>query len=134
MNNVKTYSEGTADDPSVYESFLQRPVASFSLMVRTSGDPNGLISAMRNTLSQVDGELPLSRLMSMPAVIDRQKGGNSFFTDALSAFAVLALLLAAMGSMGLWRILSASVRMRSEFAWRWVPRVRMSCACSCGKE
>jgi len=101
VSNVKTYSEGTADDPGVYESFLQRPVASFSLMVRTSGEPNGLISAIRNTLSQVDGELPLSRVMSMPAVIDRQKGGNSFFTDALLAFAVLALLLAAIGIYGL---------------------------------
>jgi putative ABC transport system permease protein len=101
VNNVKTYSEGTADDPGVYESFLQRPVGSFSLMVRTTGEPNGLTSAMRNSLSQVDSELPLSHLMSMPAVIDRQKGGNSFFTDALSAFAVLALLLAAIGIYGL---------------------------------
>ena len=101
VNNVKTYSEATTDDPGVYESFLQRPVASFSLMVRTAGDPNALISPMRDTVAQVDGELPLSRLMSMPAVIDRQKGGNSFFTSALSSFAVLALILAAIGIYGL---------------------------------
>jgi putative ABC transport system permease protein len=101
VNNVKTYSESPSDDPGVYEPFLQRPVPSFYLMVRTAGDPNTLIPAMRQTVAQVDGELPLFRSMSMPAVIDRQKGGNSFFTRALSSFAVLALILAAIGIYGL---------------------------------
>jgi len=101
VNNVKTYSESSTDDPGVYEPFLQRPVASFFLIVRTAGDPSALISAMRQTVAQVDGELPLFRSMSMPAVIDRQKGGNSFFTSALSSFAVLALILAAIGVYGL---------------------------------
>src|SRR5712675_877565 len=32
--NVKFYSEETRDDPEVYEPFLQRPLSSFSLMVR----------------------------------------------------------------------------------------------------
>jgi len=101
VSNVKTYSESPSEDPGVYEPFLQRPVASFFLMVRTTGDPNSLLSAMRNTVAQVDGELPLFRSMSMPAVIDRQKGGNSFFTSSLSSFAVLALILAAIGIYGL---------------------------------
>ncbi len=101
VNNVKTYSASTTDDPGVYESFLQRPAASFSLMVRTAGEPDALISAMRNTVAQVDGELPLSRLMGMPAVIKRQSGGDSFFSVALAAFAVLALILAAIGIYGL---------------------------------
>ena len=44
VGNVKTYSEATRDEPEVYEAFLQRPVASFSVMVRTTSDPNVLIS------------------------------------------------------------------------------------------
>jgi len=101
VGNVKSYSEDTRDDPEVYEAFLQRPVASMSLMVLASGDPNSLIADLRAAVKQVDAELPLARLMSMPAVIDRQKSGNPFFTRILAAFAVLAMILAAIGIYGL---------------------------------
>ncbi len=99
--NVKTYSEETRDDPEVYEPFLQRPVPSFSFMVRASSDPNSLASALRNAVAQVDAELPLGRVMSMPSVIERQKGGNLFFGRVLASFALLALILAAIGIYGL---------------------------------
>ena len=99
--NVKFYSEETRDDPEVYESFLQRPVPSFSLMVRASSDPNSLASAVRKVVAQVDGELPLARVMSMPAIIERQGAGNSVFVNMLGSFATLALILAAIGIYGL---------------------------------
>jgi putative ABC transport system permease protein len=101
VNNVKTYSEATAEDPGIFEPFKQRPVAFFNVMVRSTIDPDSLIPEVRDTVAQVDAELPLARLMSMPAVIDRQKGGNQFFTRALAGFAFLALLLAAIGIYGL---------------------------------
>jgi len=101
VGNVKTYSEGTTDDPEAYEPFLQRPVPSFSIMLRASSDPNSLASAMRNAVAQVDAELPLDRLMNMPSVIARQKGGNQLFSRILGSFALLALILAAIGIYGL---------------------------------
>ena len=101
VNNVKTYSETTAEDPGVFEPFLQRSVSSFNVMVRSSSEPNSLIPELRDTVAQVDAELPLARLMSMPALIDRQKGGDQFFTRTLAGFAFLALLLAAIGIYGL---------------------------------
>jgi predicted permease len=101
VGNVKTYSEGTTDDPAAYEPFLQRPVQSFSLMVRTSSDPNSLASALRNAVAQADAELPLNQLMTMANVIDRQKGGNVLFERLLGGFAFLALILAAIGIYGL---------------------------------
>lgn len=99
--NVKTYSEEARDDPEVYEPFLQRPAPSFSVMVRVSSDPNTLVSALRNAVAQVDPELPLTRVMSMPAVIERQRGGDPIFVGMLSTFATLALILAAIGIYGL---------------------------------
>jgi predicted permease len=101
VNNVKTYPETATEDPTVYESFLQRPVASFVVMVRTMTDPNHLISAVRNTVAQVDPDLPLARLTSMSAIIDRQTQSDSFFSRALAGFAFLALMLAAIGIYGL---------------------------------
>jgi hypothetical protein len=101
VGNVKTYSEATRYDPQVYEPLLQRPVSSFSLMVRTSADPNSLARALRNAVRQLDVELPLAQVMSMPTVIDRQKGGDEIFLQVLGAFALLALALAAIGIYGL---------------------------------
>jgi predicted permease len=101
MGNVKTYSETTGDDPEVYECFAQRPVPSFSVMVRAGSDPNRLATALRNAVAQVDVELPLAQVMSMPALLDLQKGGNPFFIRVLGSFAFLALILAAIGIYGL---------------------------------
>jgi len=101
VNNVKRYSESETEDPNVYETFLQRPRPGFSLVVRATGEPNSLITEMRNTVAAVDGELPLDQLMSMSGVIDREKGGDAFFSRALAGFAFLALVLAAIGIYGL---------------------------------
>ena len=101
VSNVKTHSELTRDDPEVYEAFLQRPMSSFSLMIRTDSDPGSLSSTLRNAVAQVDAELPLNRVMSMPAVIERQKAGNPLFVRILGSFAILALILSAIGIYGL---------------------------------
>jgi len=101
VNNVKTYSESAAEDPNVYESFLQRPRAEFSLMIRAASEPNSMVTDLRKTVAQVDADLPLSGAMSMSAVIKRQNIGDEFFTRALGVFALLALGLAAIGIYGL---------------------------------
>jgi len=101
VNNVKRYSESTAEDPNVYEPFLQRPRDEFSVMIRAAGEPNSLVSDLRNTVAQVDADLPLSRAMSMSAVIEQQNVGDEFFTRALGVFALLALGLAGLGIYGL---------------------------------
>lgn len=99
--NVKSYSESTRDEPEVYEPFLQRAISSFFLMVRATSDPTSLASAVRNTVAQMDVELPLSHVMSMPAVLEAQKAGNPFFLRVLGSFSVLALVLSAIGIYGL---------------------------------
>jgi putative ABC transport system permease protein len=101
VGNVKVYSGSSRDAPEVYESFFQRPVNSFSLIVRAASDPAALSSALRGAVAQADADLPLSHVMSMPAVIDRQRGGDSFFVRVLAVFALLALILAAIGIYGL---------------------------------
>lgn len=101
VGDVKSYSEEVRYDPEVYEPYLQRPVAGFSIMLRANAEPGGLSSDLRATLAQLDPELPLARVMSMPAVIERQKAGNPFFTRVLGCFALLALVLAAIGIYGL---------------------------------
>lgn len=101
VGNVKPYSQVTRESPEVYEPFLQRPVRGFSVIVRTTTEPSGLASAVRGAIAQMDNELPLSNLMSMSAVLDRQNEGDTFFSRVLASFALMALLLAGIGIYGL---------------------------------
>jgi putative ABC transport system permease protein len=101
VSNVKSYSEGPRDEPEIYESFLQRPQSSFALMLRTTSDPNGVVSDLRAAVAQLDSDLPLDQVKSMASVIESQKAGNVFFVRVLAIFAFMALLLAAIGIYGL---------------------------------
>ncbi len=101
VSNVKWYSESPREEPEVYESFLQRPVPSLSLMLRTASNPDVLASALHKTVAEMDVELPLARVMSMPAVINTQRAGNPFFLRVMGTFALLALILSAIGIYGL---------------------------------
>ena len=99
--NVKSHSEDARVEPQVYEAFTQRPVASFSFMLRSSSDPNNLASLLRNAFEEADPELPLDRVMSMPRLIETQRAGTPLFLQIMAAFAILALGLAAIGIYGL---------------------------------
>ena len=101
VGDVKSYSEDSRLEPQVFEPFLQRPVNSFSFMLRSASDPDQLASALRGVVAQADPELPLDRVMSMQSVIANQRGGDQLFGGLLGGFAVLALLLAAIGIYGL---------------------------------
>lgn len=99
--DVRSYATILAVDPEVYEPFAQRPVAGFSVMLRSNLDPNSLTAALRRTMNQLDPELPLLNVMTMDGVITKQTAGNPLFCDLLATFALLALLLSAIGIYGL---------------------------------
>ena len=54
VGDVKTYSEGIRQEPQVYELFAQKPIGSFSLMLRASANPNSLATAMREAVAHTD--------------------------------------------------------------------------------
>ncbi len=101
VSDVKSYSEDPRIEPEVYEAYQQRPVASISLMLRSTVEPKSLATSLRQVLAKIDPELPLLRVMSMDDVIQVQRNGNPFFTKLLGTFAVLALILSAIGIYGL---------------------------------
>ena len=101
VSNTRSHSESTRVEPQVYEAMFQRPISSFSLMIRAGSDPNNLAAAMRNAVAQVDAELPLTSVMSMTALLKRQANGDPLFERLMGSFALLALILAAIGIYGL---------------------------------
>jgi predicted permease len=83
-----------------YMSYLQSEDAINHLIVRTTGDPLALAPAVRAAVRSIDRELILNDVGSMTSRVDAAVGGARFAMQLLSGFALVALLMAALGIYG----------------------------------
>jgi predicted permease len=75
-------------------------VGSITFYARTSLDPEALLSAMPPVVAQLDPNLPLEDLRTMPQQIRENLVLDRLMSTLSAAFAVLATLLAAVGLYG----------------------------------
>lgn len=87
--------------PEMYLPFAQSVVLSPKLIIRSAVDPVSLISALRAQVAQVDKNLPLFEVRTMDDVFAGSAARQRFQTLLVSAFAVISLLLSAIGLYGL---------------------------------
>jgi putative ABC transport system permease protein len=78
--------------------------------VRTSGDPNLVSAAVRSAVADVDKRVALAEVQPMSAYVDKAMAPVRFTATLIGMFAVVAMLLAAVGLYG---VLSTIVRMRT---------------------
>jgi putative ABC transport system permease protein len=97
--------------PAAY--FPQQQVSSrfMSVMVRTNSDPAKFTNLVRTTVLSVNKDLPIYRVMTMDEVVAQSFWDRRFFGTLFSVFAGLALFLA---SLGLYGVMSYSVRQRTQ--------------------
>jgi predicted permease len=102
--------------PALFLSTTRFPSSERDLIVRGSGDVNTLLVAVRQALASVDPLVPLYRATSLESAVAASVAQDRFTTALLGAFAVLSLMLAAVGVYG---VLSGDVaRRRKEIGIR----------------
>jgi predicted permease len=85
----------------IYQPFAQQPSSAMVMMVRSSGPPQSLANAVRRRLAEIDRNVPIQSLQSMPQRLAGSLERRRFGTLLLVIFALLAMLLAAVGVFGL---------------------------------
>jgi putative ABC transport system permease protein len=70
------------------------------IAVRTSGDPELMENSIRRAVWSLDAQLAVSNMQTMEQAISESEGPRRFNTIVLSAFALGAVLLAALGIYG----------------------------------
>jgi putative ABC transport system permease protein len=71
-----------------------------NLTIRVAGDPMNLASAVRREVMAIDRDQPIAAVRTMDAVLSESVAAPRYRTLLLSLFAVVALLLAAVGIYG----------------------------------
>ncbi|MFN2397925.1 MAG: ABC transporter permease [Gemmatimonadaceae bacterium] len=92
----------TPPEPQLYLTYPFMPSRTMSFVIRTAGgdDPTGLIRPVRSEVGAVDPTLPLIEVKSLQEVVDLSFWENGLYGKMFGAFAVVALLLAAVGVYG----------------------------------
>ena len=96
--DIKQFSLVSEPTPTMYlpDINLGRP----NLVVRASGDPLALTSAIRGAVQSIDKDQPIANVATMEEILSRSVGEPRFRTLLLGVFAALALVLAGVGIYG----------------------------------
>jgi predicted permease len=101
VKNIKNSSLRSATEPAVYFAEHQFPSRKMHLAVRGRGDPGHLAALVRQEVQRLDPSLPLGEVKPMERVIAESVDPPRFVMLLMTAFAVLALTLAAVGIYGI---------------------------------
>ena len=86
--------------PMLFVPFAQRTIRSVKIVVRATGDPVALATAIRTEIRALDQELAIADITPMTQLVVRSLTAPRFYTSLLALFAGVGLVLAAIGVFG----------------------------------
>lgn len=95
------YRELQASRLDLYMSYRQANHRPHHVVVRTRISPHALAEPMRELVRGLDPEVPVTDVLTMSEAVSKALGGPRFAARVFGAFALVALLLSALGLYGL---------------------------------
>lgn len=100
VGDIRHYGPAVPPRPEFYQPMYQNSFPFMAIVVRTTTDPLALVPAIRTQIAELDPAQPISNVNTMEAHLYRSKAQPRFMSAVLGGFAVLALVLSAMGIYG----------------------------------
>lgn len=110
VGNIRQESITDEAIPEMYVPFAQMPINSTTVMVRTSSNPLAVVGAVRNAVVAIDPNQPIYHVKTLGQHVDEAVAVSRSLMLLFSAFALLALVL---GAVGIYGIISYSVTQRT---------------------
>ena len=86
--------------PEINVPFWQNPWPQVSMVVRTEGDPRGIITSVAGAINAVDPDLPLAGVKTVDEIVNDSLAIDRFTMVLFASFGLLGLVLAAVGIYG----------------------------------
>ena len=98
--DVHDHGPATPVRPTLYLAHAQWPVDFMSVVAKGRGEPSTLIEPMRSVLQNIDPDVPMFAVRSMPQIVSNAVAQPRLYMVLIGCFAATAMLLAAIGLYG----------------------------------